>query len=115
MTAPGTSFPSEIRGGIEWFTVQPGQVEGQCARCGSSIDFARCGNCDEFGNSHHDCGEDCCACLDPDENNVRCDWCGGTGGSWHCISTRDYCLAHPMAGREQVESTAFSDARAWDD
>lgn len=26
----------------------------------------------------HDCGEDCCSCLEP-EPNVTCDVCDGTG------------------------------------
>jgi hypothetical protein len=37
-----------------------------------------CSNCGGSGYSHHDCGEDCCACLQP-EDNVVCDWCEGKG------------------------------------
>ncbi len=37
-----------------------------------------CPNCGGTGYSHHDCGEDCCCCLDPDDN-VVCDWCNGKG------------------------------------
>ena len=98
--------------GIEWFTVA-GEVgeENQCARCGSSCGFLDCGNCDEFGYSHHDCGEDCCCCLRP-ENNVVCQWCNGSGGSWHCLSTPGWCEAHPLPGREHIPSTALR-AEAW--
>ena len=35
-----------------------------------------CPDCDEDGYSHHDCGEDSCACLNP-YPNVVCDKCGG--------------------------------------
>ena len=38
-----------------------------------------CWKCDGEGYSHHDCGEDTCCCLHP-ENNVRCDICNGEGG-----------------------------------
>ena len=37
-----------------------------------------CPNCGGTGYSDHDCGEDCCACLEP-EDNVVCNWCGGKG------------------------------------
>lgn len=41
-----------------------------------------CYNCED-GFSHHDCGEDCCACLYPVEN-VQCDICYGKGGWRAC-------------------------------
>lgn len=45
-----------------------------------------CWNCGGSGYTHHDCGEDTCACLDP-EDNVPCDVCGGKGG-WYKIIPR---------------------------
>jgi hypothetical protein len=33
-----------------------------------------CSNCGGTGYSHHNCGEDCCSCAEP-EDNVPCDWC----------------------------------------
>lgn len=108
---------TQIRGGIEWFTVETArgpEEDCQCARCGSSAVLSRCGNCDEFGYSHHDCGEDTCCCVDP-EPNVRCNWCEGEGGSWHCCSGRAWCDAHPMSGREHIESTAYTRDEAYDD
>lgn len=84
-----------------------------CARCGGDTQWADCPNCDEFGYSHHNCGEDSCCCLYP-ENNVVCDWCGGTGGRLHCANTPAWCAANPLPGREGVQSTAMS-AEAWDD
>ena len=38
-----------------------------------------CWNCDGEGYSSHDCGEDTCCCLIP-EDNVQCDVCRGKGG-----------------------------------
>jgi hypothetical protein len=38
-----------------------------------------CWQCGGEGVSDHDCGEDCCNCLHP-EDNVRCDICEGKGG-----------------------------------
>lgn len=42
-------------------------------------DWTECWNCNGDGVSHHDCGEDTCCCLEP-EDNVRCDVCHGLGG-----------------------------------
>lgn len=55
-----------------------------CPKCGSSMMWEDCDQCDE-GYSHHDCGEDTCCCLDP-YDNVTCDTCGGTGGIYVCVS-----------------------------
>lgn len=75
-------------------------IEYQCARCGSGLDFEECGNCDE-GVNGHDCGEDCCCCADP-EDNLTCDICHGTGTLPHCASSKEWCGANPMKGREHV-------------
>lgn len=42
-------------------------------------DWVDCWQCGGEGYSDHDCGEDCCCCLNP-ENNVICDICNGAGG-----------------------------------
>lgn len=55
----------------------------KCPHCGADVEWVACGNCDE-GFSHHDCGEDTCCCLYP-EDNVRCDICFGHGGWALCI------------------------------
>jgi hypothetical protein len=81
------------RDGREW--------DNRCARCGSDVDFTECYNCED-GYSHHDCGEDCCCCLHP-EPNVRCDICHGVGGWWECLSSRQWCEANPLPGREDVK------------
>jgi hypothetical protein len=111
------SATSEVHGGIEWFDVSNGTgdegAEAQCARCGSSAEWVRCWNCGGEGVSHHDCGEDTCCCLHP-EDNVRCDWCEGAGGSTHCVSSPKWCEANPVSGREHITSTALR-AEAWSD
>ncbi len=53
-----------------------------CPICGEEMDWQRCESCDE-GFVGHDCGEDCCCCLDP-EDNIKCDICDGKGGYWQC-------------------------------
>ena len=78
--------------------------QAQCARCGSSMDWQECENCDGEGLSGHDCGEDCCCCADPEEPNVPCGICGGHGGWNRCLSAPEWCQAHPMPGREDIES-----------
>jgi hypothetical protein len=73
----------------------------QCARCGSSAGFIDCYNCHD-GYTSHDCGEDCCCCLEP-EDNVPCDVCEGRGGWWNCLSSYEYCTANPIPGHETIE------------
>lgn len=47
-----------------------------CDECQAEYDPPpdECPNCQGTGYSHHNCGEDCCSCADP-EDNVPCDWC----------------------------------------
>ena len=76
-------------------------VEYQCGRCGSSIMFEECPNCGGDGVTGHDCGEDCCNCLYP-ADNVSCDICRGTGAFPVCLSSKEWCEAHPIPGREKT-------------
>jgi hypothetical protein len=46
--------------------------------------WVECWNCAGEVYSHHDCGEDVCCCLMP-EDNVVCDVCHGKGG-WKASS-----------------------------
>lgn len=119
LALPTRYSQSRIERGIEWFTVDAGPLEQDltedcsCARCGSSVERLRCYNCGGEGYSHHDCGEDCCCCLHP-EDNVVCDICEGAGGWLCCVSTPEYCEAHPISGREHIASTALK-SEAWND
>lgn len=58
------------------------QADIQCPKCGNELVQRRCHDCED-GFSHHDCGEDTCCCLDP-EDNVKCDECSGHGRSIWC-------------------------------
>lgn len=123
----GETTDTRIVGGIEWFKI-PSRVENgvnldadedcQCARCGSSCAWLDCGSCggdDEALGS--DCIDDLChggECIHGDSGFIRCDWCRGTGGSWHCVSGPEWCEAHPLPGRESITSTALR-SEAWND
>jgi hypothetical protein len=53
-----------------------------CKRCRCCSEmWEECTQCGGEGWDGHDCGEDCCCCLHP-EQNVVCDTCNGHGG-WH--------------------------------
>lgn len=107
-----TETPAEIRDGIEWWP--SGYGDGvMCARCGGDAGWLSCANCGGERYSHHECGEDCCCCVNP-EDNVLCDWCDGAGGSWHCRNTPEWCEANPLSGREHIQSTAMR-SEAWND
>lgn len=76
------------------------EIDCQCARCGSSIDTEPCEYCED-GYDGHDCGEDCCCCLEP-EDNMICQYCDGSG-VWHCcLSSPEWCQANPVPGRESI-------------
>ncbi|MGE4195945.1 MAG: hypothetical protein AB7G11_02320 [Phycisphaerales bacterium] len=77
------------------------EIDCQCARCGSSVHAEHCDQCED-GYDGHDCGEDCCACLYP-EDNVECQYCDGTGVWRTCLSSPEWCAANPLPGRESVE------------
>ena len=62
----------------------PQGEEVVCATCGGDVVWDECYNCED-GYSDHECGEDCCCCINP-EPNVICDVCKGLGGWWRCPS-----------------------------
>ena len=57
-------------------------AEPICPECEWDLTWMDCGQCED-GMIGHDCGEDCCACLEP-EPNMHCDVCGGAGGWYVC-------------------------------
>jgi len=59
-----------------------GEPLRKTCECGTELEWKECYNCED-GFSDHDCGEDCCCCLDP-EPNVTCDICEGEGGWMAC-------------------------------
>jgi hypothetical protein len=75
--------------------------EYQCGRCGSSIFFETCHACGGDGYYEHDCFEDSCCCLDPEDE--KCCTCDGEGTIARCVSSPEWCDAHPMLGRETTE------------
>ena len=56
--------------------------ERVCKECGNEKFWRDCYNCED-GYSYHDCGEDCCCCLNP-EPNITCDICKGDDGWYQC-------------------------------
>jgi hypothetical protein len=44
-----------------------------------ALDWEPCSECDGEGVAGHDCGEDSCPCLNP-EDNMKCQTCNGEGG-----------------------------------
>lgn len=85
---------------------QPYEEIPYCARCGGSAEYETCENCGGEGTDGHECGEDCCACLHP-EDNVPCDICDGEGGWLVCVNGVDWCQANPLPGHENVKRGAF--------
>lgn len=49
------------------------------SRLGEFEEWEVCDNCNGDGFVGHDCGEDTCCCLHPEEN-LKCSWCDGVGG-----------------------------------
>ncbi len=56
-----------------------------CPVCGAEMEPVNCWQCHGEGG-WHDCGEDCCPCLDKEEIDERCDECDGKGWYHSCPS-----------------------------
>ena len=54
-----------------------------CTICGRTLDLESCWHCLGDGGFHN-CGEDTCVCLDPEELNEICDECDGEGAYLVC-------------------------------
>ena len=63
------------------------KYDPECPTCGGTLDWEDCHSCED-GYSHHDCGEDTCCCLYPDDN-VECDVCDGNSGWYRCWNDHD--------------------------
>jgi len=58
-------------------------IRPACGKCGNEKDWRDCYNCGGEGYSYHECGEDVCCCLNP-QDNVVCDICDGQEGWYQC-------------------------------
>jgi len=59
--------------------------EKLCPKCQCCTMFwEQCEVCGGEGYNGHDCGEDCCVCGDPEDQNLICDYCRGERGHWAC-------------------------------
>ena len=56
-----------------------------CDKGHGAKSWHECEDCGATGENGHDCGDDCCVCLYP-EDNMRCDRCSGKGGWWRCYA-----------------------------
>lgn len=61
-----------------------------CDICGCVLALESCWSCLGDGGFHN-CGEDTCACLDPDELDEVCEECDGEGEYLAC----PYAAHHP--------------------
>ena len=97
-----------IIGGIEYFTIGD-EKDAQCARCGSSCYSVTCWQCGGDGFTEEDD-------WDSEQDVIeRCDICTGDGGWYRCCSSREWCEANPMPGREAIKSTAREKGEPDDD
>jgi hypothetical protein len=54
-----------------------------CPICGADTESEQCWQCQGEGG-FHDCGEDCCICLDKEEITEQCTECEGRGFYFIC-------------------------------
>lgn len=69
------------------------QVDYQCRRCGSSLDWEQCATCEATGDL------DWVTAL----GRRNCPTCRGSGRMPTCLSTREYCDTHPLPGRDHID------------
>ena len=62
----------------------------QCGRCGSSIHFTDCIDCDGSG------------APEPDDVDSWCPECEGDGFIAFCMSSQERCWANPLPGHENT-------------
>jgi len=60
-----------------------------CPMCRADLHWEDCESCCD-GYTHHDCGDDTCCCLYP-QDNVECDVCSGESGWWRCFEKKCGC------------------------
>ncbi len=60
-----------------------------CSSCSSDAEREDCERCGGDGVDGHDCGEDSCPCLHPEEN-LPCGDCDGHGAHWMCTGSCGY-------------------------
>jgi hypothetical protein len=80
------------------------QWDCQCARCGSSLEWEPCGACGGEGiTAPGELYE-----LDPlwysPDDYSECHQCGGDAAYQFCVSSPEWCEAHPIIGRESIAS-----------
>ena len=69
----------------------------QCGRCGSSLFFTDCIDCDGEGVVLVYPDED-----NPDDTGYECPECDGDGFIAVCMSSWEWCADHPLPGKERV-------------
>ena len=80
------------------------EYDCQCARCGSSVEWEQCGACGGEGiTGPGELYEQDPLWYDPDDYET-CHQCGGEASFPSCISSDEWCKAHPKKGREEIES-----------
>jgi hypothetical protein len=69
---------------------QPEDYNEYCKICSGLIEHIECWNCGGNGYSEdfHDCGEDCCCCIDPEPG--ECPECHGRGYFKHCLDSENH-------------------------
>lgn len=79
--------------------IGPENDEPSCPTCGGSMEWETCEQCGGAGRFGHDCGEDTCCCLEPEENEP-CETCEGHGGWYRCLSAHEgrYFFADELEG-----------------
>lgn len=69
-----------------------------CETCGAEMDWETCWHCGGAGG-FHDCGEDCCPCLEPElDLNETCPECEGEGGYLICSALPHAEVPHERRG-----------------
>lgn len=81
--------------------------ETPCPKCGGDTRTRDCTAIDCEEGYYHDCGEDCCCCLQPKPNRA-CDECGGHGFMHWCPTCGwDLNFNHYINGKDEREMKGF--------
>lgn len=79
-------------------------LDDTCDVHGCNLHDRECDDCSGEGG-YHDCGEDCCCCINPEETTHRCRNCKGTGFIRWCPENSEQNPCNKENWKSEIEES----------